>query len=124
MTKRLAAAGLLLCLTSTAGLADFRRTVLVDHAKLGACTYSTLERIYPSQVRYVDLRAASTIKLTLEDTAVGLFSSASTRLMDMEIRQVGKAAEVTITGFPTVWGADHYAERTWKEIQGCLPPGP
>ncbi|WP_232628880.1 hypothetical protein [Methylobacterium sp. Leaf118] len=108
-----------LALAPAAARADLAYEVPTDHARFAACAYSILDRAYPGMARLTDLRGADTIKITLEETSVGLVSSATNRFVDMDIRKRGKGAAVVIRGAWSLMGATFYAERAWREISGC-----
>lgn len=119
--------GLPFCITLLLGAsaapahAAFARQIAVDHAQFAACAFQVLDRAYPSMVRLTDLRGAETIKIVMEEDAIGLVSSARNRFVDMDVRRAGKGTAVTIRSAWSVLGDDYYAERTWKEIGSCLP---
>ncbi|GJD58686.1 hypothetical protein [Methylobacterium dankookense] len=114
--------GLSIAAAAPAAAAPFVRTVTVDHARFAACAFSVLDREYPDQITLTDLRGLETIRIVGTITAVGLISSSTQRWLEMEIRKAGKGAVVEVQPKFTIFGDDHYAQRTWKEIQGCLPP--
>ncbi|ACB80861.1 hypothetical protein Mpop_2706 [Methylorubrum populi BJ001] len=99
--------------------ATFTRQIAADHAQFAACAFQVLDQAYPSMVRLTDLRGADTIKIVMEETAVGLVSSATNRFVDMDVRRAGKGTSVTIKSAWSLLGDDYYAERTWKEISSC-----
>lgn len=118
--------GLPLCIALALGVsalparAAFTRQVAADYAQFAACAFQVLDQAYPSMVRLTDLRGADTIKITMDETAVGLVSSATKRFVDMDMRRAGKGTAVTIRSAWSLLGDDFYAERTWKEISGCV----
>lgn len=103
-------------------LADpFVRSVSASYDQFAACAFQILDREYPTQVQLTDLRALGAIRITAQETAVGVVGSSATRWLDMEVRRAGKGSVVEIRSAPTIFGPNHYAERTWREIRSCLP---
>ncbi|KAB1072474.1 hypothetical protein [Methylobacterium planeticum] len=97
----------------SAGLAEpFVQSITIGHASFAACAFSVLDRTYPTRVRMTELRRSDPIRITLSDA------------MEMDVRRAGRGGTVEIRSAWSFGGEQFYAQRTWREIQGCLPAGP
>lgn len=114
------AAWLLGALTASAGAGPFVQSVRANPAGLAACAFGVLDRAYPARVRMTERPAADGFRITRQ--AAGPIGPDLD--LDMSIGRAGRGALLTIEPGASVFGDDAPARRTWREIQGCLPPGP
>jgi hypothetical protein len=89
------------------------REVDGDYAKIAACAYQRLDRKFPTQVRFVDLRGSNMARIyheleTSRQWEASLMAVAPNRTR-IEIRET-----------PMVYGPDLYAQIVMAEVSPCL----
>lgn len=110
------------CSTVASGPPVFERTVPIEYTAFAACAFSALDAAYPGEIQFVDLKAMNAVRIySTQQTGGILGPGPSLRAWDMTVSPAETgSARIQIKALPTVWGATHYADRTWGEVQSCV----
>ena len=103
------------CSTVPEGPAQFVRMVDVDYAKFGACAFDALDRVWPNQIRLVDLRGNETIRVFMEVTTNGPLGVLTVRQLEVAAMKAGEGkSRIEIHARAGSW-----PEQAWSRIEGC-----
>lgn len=103
------------CSTVPEGAPGLVRTVSVDYAKFGACAFDALDRVWPNQIRLVDLRGTETIRLFMEVTTNGPLGVLTVRQIEVAVRKTGENRSSVAVSTRALTSE----EQAWSRIASC-----
>jgi hypothetical protein len=103
------------CSTVPEGAPGLVRRVDVDYAKFGACAFDALDRIWPNQIRLIDLRGTETIRLFMEVTTNGPLGVLTVRQIEVTVKKAGENKATVAIGTRALTSE----EQAWGRIEQC-----
>ncbi|CAM5769928.1 hypothetical protein [Bosea minatitlanensis] len=103
------------CSTVPEGAPSLVKTVGVDYAKFGACAFDAMDRIWPNQIRLVDLRGTETIRIFMEVTTNGPMGVLTVRQIEVTVKKTGENRSTVAIGTRALTSE----EQAWSRIEAC-----
>lgn len=103
------------CSTVPEGPPGFVKKVDVDYARFGACAFDALDRVWPNQIRMVDLRGTETIRLFMEVTTNGPMGVLTVRQIEVTVKKSGENRSTVAIGTRALTSET----QAWSRIEAC-----